>query len=155
MSGKFYEDMEVGQVIKHSAGRTITEMDNVLFSSLTMNPQPLHLNKDFAAQTQFGRRIVNGIFTLGLAVGITVLELTEGTIVANLAYEAIRHPEPMYHGDTLYMETEVLQKRLSKSDSSRGVVRLKHVGCNQDGVVVIEFTRTVLFLRRSRSQEVI
>lgn len=149
MAGKYYEDLHVGDVIRHSLGRTITEMDNVLFSSLTMNTQPLHLNEDFAAnRTQFGRRIVNGIFTLGLAVGITVPELTEGTIIANLSYESVRHPRPMFHGDTLYVESEVIEMRPSRSKPDRGIVRLRHVGRNQDDEVVIEFERTVLMLRR-------
>jgi len=140
-------------VIHHSLGRTITEMDNVLFSSLTMNTQPLHLNEDFAAnRTQFGRRIVNGIFTLGLAVGITVPELTEGTIIANLSYESVRHPRPMFHGDTLYVESEVIEMRPSRSKPDRGIVRLRHVGRNQDGEVVIEFERTVLMLRRGEGK---
>jgi itaconyl-CoA hydratase len=90
MTGKYFEDLEAGMVIKHSLGRTLTETDNLLFSSLTMNTQPLHINQDFAAKTQFGRCIVNGIFTLGLVVGITVTELTAGTIVANLGYETHR-----------------------------------------------------------------
>ena len=136
-------------IIKHSMGRTITEMDNVLFCSLTMNTQPLHLNEDFASQSQFGQRIVNGIFTLGLATGITVPELTEGTLVANLGYETIKHPHPMFHGDTLYVETEVVSKRESKSKPNQGIVQFKHVGKNQDGVVVIEFTRSALMLKRS------
>lgn len=148
MPGKYYDDLEVGQRIQHRLGRTITEMDNVLFSSLTLNTQPLHINEDFAAKTQFGRRIVNGLFSLGLAVGMTVPELTEGTIVANLGYESVVHPHPLFHGDTLYVETEVLEKRLSRSNPARGIVKLKHVGRNQDGVTVIEFTRTVMFLRR-------
>lgn len=148
MAGKYFDDLAVGQRINHSLGRTITEMDNVLFSALTMNSQPLHLNEDFAAKTQFGQRIVNGIFTLGLAVGLTVADLTEGTIVANLGYEAVQHPHPLFHGDTLYVETEVLEKRPSRSQPDRGIIRLRHVGRNQHGDIVIEFTRTVMFLRR-------
>ncbi|MER3404214.1 MAG: hypothetical protein C4289_02780 [Chloroflexota bacterium] len=111
MPGKFFDDLEIGQTIKHATGRTVGEMDNVLFCALTMNTQPLHLNEDFASKTQFGRRIVNGIFTLGLLVGLTVPELTEGTIIANLSYEKVVHPHPMFHGDTLYVESEVLEKR--------------------------------------------
>ncbi|MEZ4861199.1 MAG: MaoC family dehydratase [Caldilineaceae bacterium] len=149
MAGKYYEELNVGDQIQHSLGRTLTEMDNVLFSALTMNTQPLHLNEDFAAKhTQFGRRIVNGIFTLGLAVGITVPELTEGTIVANLSYESVRHPHPLFHGDTLYMASEVIEKRPSRSQPGRGIVRLRHIGRNQDGEIVIEFERTVLMLMR-------
>lgn len=148
MAGKYYEELEVGQVIKHKLGRTVTEADNVLFNSLTMNNQPLHMNADFASKTEFGQRIVNGIFTLGLVVGITVGELTEGTIVANLGYDNVKHPHPVFHGDTIYVETEVLEKRESKSNPSRGIVRLKHLGKNQDGTVVVEVERAVMFLKR-------
>jgi acyl dehydratase len=148
MSGKYFDELNVGDKIKHSLGRTITEADNVLFCALTMNTQPLHVNEDFASKTQFGQRIVNGIFTMGLAVGITVPELTEGTIVANLGYENVRHPNPVFHGDTLYVETEVLEKRESSSKPDRGIVRLKHVGKRQDGVVVVEIERSVMFLKK-------
>lgn len=148
MAGKYYDELEVGQVIKHHLGRTITEMDNVLFSSLTMNPQPLHLNEDFARQSPFGKRIVNGIFTLGLAVGLTVGDLTDGTLVANLGYETVKHPQPMFHGDTLYVESEVVSKRESKSRPKQGIVQFRHVGRNQDGLVVLEFTRSALMWRK-------
>jgi acyl dehydratase len=148
MAGKYYDDLQVGDRIQHSQGRTITEMDNVLFCALTMNTQPLHLNEDFAASTPFGRRIVNGIFTLGLVIGLTVSELTEGTILANLGYEKINHPHPVYHGDTLYVETEVLEKRDSNSQPNCGVVRLKHTGRNAGGAVVIEVERTVMFFKK-------
>lgn len=148
MPGKTYEELTVGQVIQHSLGRTITEMDNVLFSALTMNPQPLHINEDFASKTQFGQRIVNGIFTLGLAVGLTVADLTEGTLVANLGYDSVKHPHPMFHGDTLYVETKVVDKRESKSRPGQGLVRFKHTGRNQHGTAVIEFERTALILKR-------
>jgi acyl dehydratase len=148
MAGKYYEDLEVGAIFKHSLGRTVTEMDNVLFSTLTMNPQPLHINEQFASTTIFGKRIVNGIFTMGLVIGLSVAELTDGTIVANLGYEKVMHPQPVYHGDTIYAETEVLDKRESKSNRDRGIVRLKQIGRNQDGVIVVELERSVLFLRR-------
>ncbi|MDQ7029269.1 MAG: MaoC family dehydratase, partial [Ardenticatenia bacterium] len=123
---------------------------NILFCALTMNTQPLHVNADFAGRTQFGQPIVNGIFTLGLVVGITVPELTEGTIVANLGYEHVVHPRPLFHGDTVYVETEVLEKRPSRSKPDRGIVKLKHVGRNQHGEVIIEVVRTVLFKRREQ-----
>lgn len=148
MAGKYYQDLEVGMQIKHAKGRTVTEMDNVLFSALTMNDQPLHVNEDFASQTEFGQRIVNGIYTLGLVVGITVADLTEGTIVANLGYEKVIHPNPLFHGDTVYVETEVLSKRESKSKPERGIVQLRHIGRKQDDTVVIEVERTVMFLKR-------
>ncbi len=148
MPGKYYEDLEVGMTIRHPLGRTITEADNTLFCAITMNPQPLHLNADFAARTPFGQRLVNGLLTLALATGLTVADLTEGTIIANLGYENVRHPNPMFHGDTLYVETEVLSKRESKSRPNAGIVRLKHIGRKQDGTVVVEFERVVLFLKR-------
>jgi len=147
MAGKYFEDLHVNQVIKHSNGRTVTEMDNVLFSALTMNTQPLHLNEDFASRTEFGHRIVNGLFTLALATGLTVADLTEGTIVANLGYENVRHPHPMFHGDTLYVETEVLDKRESRSRPNAGIVRFRHTGRNQHGIVVVEFERVALIFK--------
>ncbi len=149
MPGRYFDDLKVGDVIAHSLGRTITEMDNVLFCALTMNTQPLHLNEDFAQKhSEFGRRIVNGIFTLGLAVGLTVPELTEGTLVANLGYARVVHPHPMFHGDTLTMTTEVVEKRDSRSRPTQGIVRFRHTGRNQDGVVVIEFERTALIKKK-------
>jgi itaconyl-CoA hydratase len=148
MTGKYYEDLQVGDLILHNQGRTITEMDNVLFTTLTMNTQPLHLNEDYAAHTDFGQRIVNGIYTLGLVVGLTVSELTEGTILANLGYEKIVHPNPVFHGDTIYVESEVLEKRESRSRPDCGIVRLKHTGKKPDGTIVIEVERTVMFLKR-------
>jgi acyl dehydratase len=147
MSGKYYDQLEVGQRFKHSQSRTITEMDNVLFCALTMNDQPLHINEDFASKTPFGQRIVNGIFTLGLVIGLTISDLTEGTILANLGYENVRHPNPVFHGDTIYVESEVLEKRPSRSRPDYGIVRLKHVARNQDGLVVVEVERTVMFQR--------
>jgi acyl dehydratase len=149
MAGKYYDDLEVNMLIHHDLGRTITEADNVLFSSLTMNPQPLHVNEDFASKTQFGQRIVNGIFTIGVVVGISVPELTQGTIVANLGYENVSHPHPLFHGDTVYVETQITAMRESKSHPDCGIVTMKHIGRNQHGTIVIEVTRSVLFLKRS------
>jgi acyl dehydratase len=152
MGGKYFEELPVGALFKHRLGRTVTEMDNVLFCALTLNTQPLHINEDYAAGTEFGTRIVNGLFTLGLVVGLTVSDLTEGTIVANLGYERVVHPRPVFHGDTLYAESEVLEARQSRSRPDCGVVRLKHIGRNQRGEVVIELERTALFLRRPQEQ---
>lgn len=148
MAGLYYDDLEPGKRFRHANGRTVTEADNVLFCALSMNPQPLHLNEDFAARTQFGRRIVNGIYTMALVVGLTVQELTEGTIVANLSYDRVVHPAPVFHGDTVYVETEVLEKRPSSSKPDRGIVRLLHRGLNQRGETVVEVERSVLFLKR-------
>ncbi len=149
MPGRYFDELQVGDVIHHSLGRTITEMDNVLFSALTMNTQPLHLDEEYARKhSEFGQRIVNGIFTLGLAVGMTVPELTEGTLVANLGYERVVHPHPMFHGDTLTMTSEVVEKRESRSRPQQGIVRFRHTGRNQHGVTVIEFERTALMKKR-------
>jgi len=148
MTGKYYDDLDIGMSFKHSTGRTITEADNTFFNAMTMNSQPLHLNKDFASKSIFGRRIVNGILTLGVVIGITVDELTAGTIVANLGYEKVNHPKPVFHGDTIYVESTVIDKRPSKTKPDRGIVKLQHVGRNQSGDAVCEVERTVLFLKR-------
>jgi len=148
MPGLYFEELEVGMTILHSKGRTITEADNTFFNAITMNTQPLHLNEDFARKSQYGQRIVNGILTLGVVVGITVEELTAGTIVANLGYEKVNHPKPVFHGDTIYVETSVLEKRPSRSHPDRGIVKMKHLGKNQSGEIVCEVERAVLFLKR-------
>jgi acyl dehydratase len=132
MPGKYFDELEVGMKFKH-AGRTVTEMDNVLFSALTMNTQPLHVNE---------------VFTFGLVVGLTVAELTEGTIVANLGYDRVVHPNPVFHGDTIYAESEIIEKRESKSRPNAGIVRIKCRGRKPDGTVVVEFERTALFLKK-------
>jgi acyl dehydratase len=133
---------------RHANGRTVTEMDNVLFSALTMNTQPLHVNEDFASKTEFGQRLVNGLYTLALVVGLTVADLTEGTIVANLGYDRVVHPHPVFHGDTIYAESEILEKRESKSRPNAGIVRIQCTGRKPDGTVVVEFERTAMFLKK-------
>jgi len=152
MPGKFFDELEIGMKFKHSAGRTITEMDNVLFSVLTMNTQPLHINEEFSARTEFGQRIVNGIFTMGLVVGLTVSDISEGTIIANLGYDKVIHRNPTFHNDTIYAETEVLAMRESKSRPNAGIVTFKHWGKKSDGTVVVEFERTAMFLKSSKLQ---
>jgi acyl dehydratase len=147
MTGKYFDELQVGMKIRHSLGRTITETDNILFNSLTMNTQPLHMNADFASKTQFGKPIVNGILTMAIIVGITVGDLTEGTIIANLGYEKINYPRPVFPGDTMYVETEVLEKRESKSNPNQGIVRMKHFGKNQNGELVCEIERTIMFIK--------
>jgi acyl dehydratase len=147
MAGKYFDDLEVGMKFKHG-GRTVTEMDNVLFCALTMNTQPLHVNEDFASKTEFGHRLVNGIFTFGLVVGLSVPELTEGTIVANLGYDKINHSNPVFHGDTIYAESEIIEMRESKSRKDVGIVRIQCWGKKPDGTVVVEFERTVMFLKK-------
>ena len=150
MAGKYFEELEVGLKFKHATGRTITEMDNVLFSALTLNTQPLHINEEFAANTEFGRRIVNGIFTMGLVVGLSVADISEGTIIANLSYDKVIHPNPTFHGDTIYAETEVLERRESKSRMNVGIVKLRHWGKKSDGTIVVEFERTAMFLKKGQ-----
>ena len=148
MPGKYFEDLAPGFTLRHATGRTLTEADNVLFCGITMNPQALHLNEDFAKRTAFGRRIMNGILTMGLVVGLTVAELTDQTIVANLSYDKVLHPAPVFAGDTIYVETSVIERRESATKKDRGIVRLRHRGLNQDGTLVCEIERSVMFLRR-------
>lgn len=150
--GKYFEDLEPGARIAHTQRRTITEMDNVLFCALTMNDQPLHIDAEFARGTQFGQRVVNGIYVLGLVVGLSVSGLSEGTIVANLSFDHVLQPNPVFHGDTISVDTEILDKRESRTRPDRGVVRLKHIGRKQDGSVICECERTVMFLRRPEVQ---
>lgn len=153
MPGLYFEEIRKGTRIRHRLSRTVTETDNILFCGLTMNTQPLHLDEESAAQTPFGRRIVNGIYTMGLVVGLSVSELTEGTIVANLSYERVAHPRPVYHGDTISAETRVLDKRPSQSRKECGIVRLQQIGRNQHGEIVIDLERTVLFLKRPKRSD--
>jgi itaconyl-CoA hydratase len=147
MTGLYFDDLQVGQKIVHPRARTITETDNLLFCGLTENTQPLHLDDEFARNSGFQGRIVNGLFTMSLVVGLTVPDLTEGTIVANLGYERVEHTAPVYAGDTISVETEVLEKRTSESKPDRGIVKLRHTGRKQDGTDVVQVERTVLFLR--------
>lgn len=143
MPGKFFEEFEVGQVIEHAAGRTITEADNVLFCALTMNNQPLHLDEEWAKKTPFGQRVVNGLLTLSLSVGMSVEDLTAGTLVANLGYYDVEHSKPVFHGDTIRVRSEVLSKRpTSKPD--RGLVEVRHVVTNQRGDEVLTYKRRAL-----------
>ncbi len=146
--GKYYEELNVGDVFYHSQRRTVTEMDNILFCCLTMNSQPLHIDAEFAKSTQFGQPVVNGNFVLGLVVGLSVSGLSEGTIVANLGFEKVLLPKPVFYGDTISVETDILDKRESKSKNDRGIVYLKHIGRKQDGMVVCECNRQVMFLKR-------
>ncbi len=147
-SGRWFEDLPEGLVVHHAVTRTITEADNTLFSTLTMNPQPLHLDAEFAAQTEFGERLVNSLFTLGLLVGITVYELTLGTTVANLGFGKVEFPAPVFHGDTLRAESTVLSARASGSRPDAGIVNFEHRGYNQRGELVALCERAALMRRR-------
>lgn len=142
--GLWFEEFEPGVVYAHSPGRTVSEADNVLFTTLTMNAQALHLDAAWAATQPFGQRLVNSMFTLATIVGASVGQLTQGTIVANLGFSEVSFPHPLFHGDTLYSESEVVEKRLSESRPGQGIVTLRHTGRNQDGTVVALATRSVL-----------
>ncbi|MBL4719982.1 MAG: MaoC family dehydratase [Alphaproteobacteria bacterium] len=131
MAGLYYEEFEIGMVFEHAIRRTVTEMDNVLFSALTHNPQPLHLDEEFAKKTEFGERIVNSLFTLGLMIGVSVGETTLGTTIANLGMTDVRFDKPVFHGDTLRSVTTVMEMRESKSRPTAGVVVFEHRAFNQ------------------------
>ena len=151
MAGLHFEEFSVGQAFDHAWTRTVTEMDNVLFSSLTMNVQPLHLDEEFAKGTEFGQRIVNSLFTLGLMIGITVNDTTLGTTVANLGMTDVRFPRPVLHGDTLRVRTTVLSLRESRSRPDTGIVEFSHTALNQRGETVAQCTRQALMRKKPRS----
>src|ERR1700680_3454226 len=149
MAGLHFEEFVEGQVFEHAMTRTVTEMDNVLFTTLTMNPQPLHLDAEFAKTTEFGRPLVNSIFTLGLVIGMTGGDTTLGTTVANLGMSDVRFPKPVFHGDTLRARTIVRSKRRSQSRRDAGVVEFEHQGINQRGETVAVCRRVGLMKCRS------
>ena len=149
MAGLYFEELTEGRTFDHAWTRTVTEMDNVLFSSLTMNVQPLHLDEEFASKTEFGQRIVNSLFTLGLMIGITVNDTTLGTTIANLGMTDVAFPAPLFEGDTVRAETEVLAVRASKSRPDAGLVEFRHRAFKQDGALVAECRRTAFMRRRA------
>ncbi len=166
MTGLYYEEFEVGETIEHGKRRTISESDNQQFCDMTMNQQPLHLDAEFAADTEFGERLVNGLYTMSLAVGLSIPDTTDGTIVANLSYDDVEHPNPVFHGDTIRAQSTVTDKR-ETSDGERGVVTM-HVEAftvngssgsggssdesdDGDETLVCEFDRTVLSLKREHA----
>jgi acyl dehydratase len=142
--GLWFEELQTGVVYRHSPGRTIGEADNTQFSTLTMNPQSLHLDAAFSEQTEFGERLVNSLLTMSVLVGLSVGHLTQGTIVANLGFRECKFPAPVRHGDTIYGETVILDKRLSTSRPGQGVVTFEHTARNQRGEVVAVVTRSTL-----------
>ena len=143
--GLWFEELEPGIRYLHRPGRTVTEADNVLFTTMTMNSQALHLDAAWSESQPFGQRLMNSMFTLATMVGASVGQLTQGTIVANLGFAEVAFPHPLFYGDTMYSETEVVEKRLSKSRPGQGIVTLRHTAKNQDGVVVATAVRSVLF----------
>jgi acyl dehydratase len=148
VTGRWLEDLPEGLVVRHAVTRTITEADNTLFSTLTMNPQPLHLDAQFAAESEFGQRLVNSMMTLAMLIGLSVYELTLGTTVANLGFGAVEFPVPMFHGDTLHAESTVLAARPSRSRPDQGIVTFEHLGYNQRDEITARCERTALMRRR-------
>ena len=149
MPGLYFDELTVGQTFKHPIRRTITEADNVWFSALTHNPAMLHLDEEYCrTETEFGQRIVNSAFTLGLMVGISVGDTTLGTAVANLGWDEVRFPKPIFHGDTIRVETEVIELRESKSRPNAGIVTYMHRAYNQRGELVGHCKRSGLQLKR-------
>ena len=153
MAGLHYEDFHVGQTFRHALRRTVTEADNVFFSALTHNPAALHLDAEYCrTESEFGQRIVNSAFTLGLMVGISVGDTTLGTTVANLGWDEVRFPKPLFHGDTVHVESEVIEMRDSKSRPDNGIVVLEHRAYNQHNVLVASCKRSALMHRRPVGQ---
>jgi len=148
MPGRHFDEWRVGDKIAHSVTRTVTETDNVLISALTHNPQPMHLDHELAAASEFGKPLVNSIYTFGLMVGVGVADTTLGTLVANLGYDKLVFPNPVFAGDTLRSETECLEVRPSKSRPNAGIVTWAHRSFNQRDELVCECTRTALLLRK-------
>ena len=149
MAGRFFDEWQVGDVIAHSVTRTVTETDNVLVSALTHNPQPMHLDHEAAAASEFGRPLVNSIYTFGLMIGVSVSDTTLGTLIANLGYDKLIFPSPVFVGDTLRSESECLEARESKSRPNAGIVTWEHRSYNQRGELVCKCTRSALLLKKA------
>jgi acyl dehydratase len=148
MPGYYFEELEVGRLYEHELRRTVTEMDNMLFSNMTLNPQPLHIDRHFCeTQTEWGQPIMNSLFTLGLMIGIQVSDMTVGTTIANLGMTEVKFPNPLFQGDTVHVTTEVVSKRESQSRPNAGIVEFEHKAYNQDGVLVATCKRQV-FMRK-------
>ena len=147
MTGLYYEQFEIGMEFKHSLTRTVTESDNLLFCALTHNPQPLHLDEEFSKETEYGQRIVNSLFTLGLVIGVSVGDTTLGTTIGNLGLTDTRFANPVFHGDTIRSVTKVREKRVSKSRPNAGLVVFEHYGFNQRDEEVAFCVRTAFMMR--------
>jgi acyl dehydratase len=151
--GLYFDELEEGVLYAHRPGRTVTETDNVLFTTLTMNTQALHLDAAWSAGQPYGQRLMNSMFTLATMVGQSVTQLTQGTIIAQLGLTDVSFPHPLYHGDTLYTETVITGKRLSASRPGQGIVTMEHTGRNQDGAIVARATRSCLMWTRDAHQD--
>jgi len=143
VAGLYFDDLAIGQRFEHPIRRTVTETDNILFSALTYNPQPLHIDRHFSEATEWGQPLMNSLFTLGLMIGISVNDTTIGTIIANLGMTEVRFPHPLFQGDTVSVVTEVMAKRISRSRPSAGIVEFEHKAFNQDGEMVAICRRQV------------
>ena len=150
--GPSYEDFEVGAILPHALGRTISATDNAWFSLLTVNTNPIHFDAHYASQTEFGKPLVNSTFTLALVLGLSVADVSRRAV--NLGWDAVRLPAPVYEGDTLYARSEVLSKRESASRPHMGIVQVKTTGFKADGTVVIEFSRTILVFKRGQGPKI-
>lgn len=148
MAGKYFEELEIGMQFEHQPGRTVTETDNLLFSTMTLNPQPLHLDAEFARSTEHGQILVNSIFTLGVVVGLSVGETTLGTTLGNLGFDKTTFPNPVFIGDTIYAKSVVTAKRESRSKPDRGIVTFEHLGRNQRDEIVCSCTRGAMMMRK-------
>ena len=148
MSGKYFEELEVGLTFEHEPGRTVTETDNLLFTALTQNPQPLHLDAEFASQYIHGKILVNSIFTLGLVVGLSVADTTLGTTLGNLGFDQTTFPHPGFIGDTIRVASKVADRRASRSKPDRGIVTFEHTGTNQRGEIVCSCRRGAMMMRK-------
>jgi acyl dehydratase len=151
MQGLYLEDLEVGRKFEHALRRTVTEMDNTLFSCLTHNPQPLHIDHDFASKTEWGKPLVNSLFTLGVMIGISVNDTTLGTTIGNLGMTDVRFPKPVFHGDTLHVTTEVVSSRETKSRPDAGIVEFVHKAFNQKGELVAECRRQAMMRKKPKA----
>ncbi len=148
MRGLYFEEFQVGQRFEHALTRTVTEWDNMQFSNMTLNPQPLHIDAHFAATTEFGKPLVNSLFTLGLMIGISVSETTLRTTIANLGMTDVAFPAPVFHGDSIHVVTEVVSLRPSKSREGAGIIEFRHRAFNQDDVEVARCTRAAFMHRK-------
>ena len=148
MAGLYLEDCESGRVIRHALTKSVTESDNMTFSTMTLNPQPLHIDFDFAARSEWGKPLVNSLFTLGLMIGVSVHDTTLGTLVGNLGMTETVFPHPVFHGDTIRVETEIRSARPSKSKPDRGIVEFEHRAFNQNGALVARCIRQAMILKR-------
>ena len=152
-SGRFYEDFEVGDTYEHPLGRTVTTTDNIWFTLLSQNTAPVHFDHNYAGQTEFGKPLVDSTFTLALVTGQSVTDVSQN-VFANLGWDEVRLPAPVFEGDTIYSSSEVLGKRESKSRPNIGIVTVKTTGYNQDGVIVITFNRTLMVYKRGQAPEI-